>query len=154
MKTFKHYITEIGDSSYPFKYEGSKINGKHHHYSIKHPTDENKDINVVIRHEKGFDGGDKHSAEVSFTRKNNYNHSLVGDMSTGESVRVFSTVHKIMRQHAESNPSVSHFKFTSDKGMEPSRQSLYRKFTSKSGGSTDSDGDETFNNHIIPAKNL
>lgn len=154
MKSFKYYITEIGDSAYPYKYEGSDDAGEYHHYSIKHPTDENKDIKVLIRHEKESDGNNNHSAEVSFTRKNDYKHLLVGDMSTGESVRVFSTVHKIMKQHAESNPSLSHINFTSDKETYPSRQSLYKRFASKIGGSTDSVGDKHFNTHIVPTKNL
>lgn len=152
MKSFRYYITEIGDSAYPFKYEGSDDDGEYHHYSIKHPTDEKKNISVMIRHEYPEEEGGQHSAEVSFTRENDFSHSQKNDMTTGESAKVFSTVGKIMKQHAESNPSVSHFEFTSDKQIEPSRQSLYKRFTSKLGGSTENEGN--YNNHVIPTKNL
>jgi hypothetical protein len=169
MKTFKHYITEIGDSTYPFEYEGSdgeennprqyslkrstdKDGGGKHQYTINHPTDKNKNISVTISHEYNVDNRGKRSAEVSFTRENDRSHDKTNDMSTVESARVFSTIHKIMKKHAESNPSVYNFEFASDKS-EPTRQNLYKRFTSKLGGRTE-DENKSYNTHIIPAKNL
>ena len=154
MKTFKYYITEIGDSTYPSEYEGSAVGGLYHHYSVKHPTDSNKDLRVSIRHDPASNRG-KRSAEVSFTRKEGpKSHAQTNDMSTGESVKVFSTVHKIMKQHAESNPSITHFKFTSDKNTEPTRRSLYTRFAKNRGGTTKSDDENETYDHTIPAKNL
>ena len=138
MRSFKQYITEIGDSSYPFHFMGSDDDGEYHHYHISHPTDPNKDTSVIITHEYPATEG-KHEAEVSFRRANNpgiLGFHKTGDMSTAESAKLFSTVHKIMQHHAVNNPNVSHFIFTSDKS-EPTRGKLYDRFAKKVGGEID-----------------
>lgn len=160
MRSFKQYITEIFDSVYPWDYEGPDEHEEDHNYRISHPTDSNKDILVTITHNYYPAIKGKHGAEVNFRRANNPGmraYNKTGDMSTGESAKVFSTVHKIMRHHAENNPNVSHFEFTSNKELEPTRGKLYDRFAKEVGGVINRQyegGSPGYTEYKIPADKL
>jgi len=157
MRSFKQYITEIGDSSFPWRFTGSDEDGEYHRYHISHPTDSSKDTAVTIIHDYPDSEGEKHGAEVTFRRKGetgNDRFKKTGDMSVKGAANMFATVRDIMRHHAENNPSVSHFEFTSDKS-EKSRRKLYDRFTKKIGGEIDRRfEDDGIINYVIPANKL
>jgi len=46
-------------------------------------------------------------------------------MATGEAVKMFSTIRRIMAHHAEKHPDVSHYEFTAEKRETPRNNLLY-----------------------------
>src|SRR5210317_553017 len=101
MRSFKQYITEIGDSpGYKWKYIGLERDEQTHAYHIEHPEDSSKNTLLRITHEypdvdPDWHDPDEHienqSAEVNFTRIGG-DYEQTRDMSTGETVKMFSTI--------------------------------------------------------------
>lgn len=157
MRSFKQYITEIGDSSYPhFKVTPENSTSHYHSYKIKHPTEENKDINVVIRHDSETLDGPLNNAEVTFSRVKGFNrgqrYAQTNDMTPSESSKVFGAIHNIMKEHAAKNPHIKTYGFSSVKDENGGREKLYKTITKKMGGTSKDLGSETM--HLITRKNL
>lgn len=146
MKTFKSFISESGNSHYPFKTGNSDLIGGHTYY-FQDNTGKHKGVYV-----KNHD--DREHATVVF-----YEHDPDGFNSTfdatGENghsaVKVFSTVKHILKHHSIRYPSIHTYSFSSEKS-EPTRERLYNMFVKKMNGSTKEGA--TVNHHFIPAKTL
>lgn len=155
MRSFKQYITEIGDTSYNYTKKKLKDpSSKTHEYLVKHPTDENKDTSVVIHHDSETLGGPVNNAEITFFRKNvkgETRNLQTNDMTPSESAKVFSTIHNVVKDHAANHPGIKSYFFSSDKN-EKSRNRLYKSFTNKIGGSSEDMG--SYTNHSVKRKNL
>lgn len=153
MLTFIQYIQEAGDSHYPFKETPNnphwdedmhpdsanyhfKVDGEDHFAFIKHHN---------ARHAEVLFG--KEYPDDPFASS----YDLTKDKGT-KATKVFSTVHNIIRHHVKTHPDVEHITFTSSK-FEPTRASLYSKYTKKLGGRTDEYPYETGMEytHTIPA---
>lgn len=154
MFTFKSFLTEVGQFSYPFEktgYMGSGENKTH----VYHFTDEKDNpTKVEITHYKNKKTG-KTNAEVSFLDPSERPGRRV-DASGKKgyaSVKTFSTINNIMRAHQKENPHVDEYSFTSA-AHEKSRGSLYNKFANKLGGSSKMTADGLDVIHKIPAKSF
>lgn len=160
MLRFKEFIAESGDSSYEFhKYPHvGKVfgGGQLHKYSFKDTSGLEK--RVEIFHEPD-DSSRKVDAHVSFhdTDKETEEDEDKKHAATGahrhEALKIFSTVKRIMKDHAKANSHIDNFVFSS-RNNEPSRVKLYSKMTHKLGGETYHDPKYEYSQHSIPADKL
>jgi hypothetical protein len=90
-------------------------------------------------------------AEVSFEPfhddRKSHVYKMTGDKGT-KAARIMSTVHHIIKHHVGNRPHVQTIDFTSDK-TEPSRASVYTRYTKQMGGRTIDLGHE--HRHVIQA---
>lgn len=138
MLTFKQYIAESMDTSYPYK-KDKKITddyaSTHHRYTFK---DRNKKIHHVrISHEKDESGKETGSAGIAFTDSD---RSVEETGKQGRhAIKIFSTVKKIADDHANKHKNITNFKFVGFKSFDPkkkseSRTNLYDRIVNKLGG--------------------
>lgn len=140
MKTFKEMIEESLNNPYPFKKidtVGSKPESQTHYYGFE--DNKGQRTAVKIRH-KGTE------AHADFTDDAG-DFSKTGHAGTN-SVRHFSTVKKIIQQHAKDNPHIKSVIFTSDKTEGQGRHKLYKRLTKMAGGQSEDHKDH--GKHIIP----
>ena len=144
MKTFKQYIQEALDK--PFKYKKVKTyqldddGPSTHHYSFE--DNNGKHTHVYLTHVPKSS-----RAHVNFTDEN---HEFA---ATGKgSIRHFSTVKKIMQDHAASNPHLKSYEFTGIKSKDKKdgggRDRLYKILTRGADGN--SRDEEHYSSHWIP----
>lgn len=139
MKTFKQYLKESFDSHYSFRDRGANSDKTVHKYAFD--TKDNEDtMHVKIDHD-----GDM--ANIAFTDKYGQ-YSATNDKGSG-AVKVFSTVHKIMQDHAAKYPHIKSYHFSGKSG---SRSKLYDRMVQRAGGRSEDKG-ETKAYHI-PADRL
>lgn len=125
MKTFKQFLGESLDRSFPYKYHGEGEENTHE-YSFS-PGKKASKIRVSIIH-----NDKKRSATVTFHREDGQ------ETATGEhprtAAKVFGTVAKIVKEHGKKHrSSIDNINFSAAKS-EPSRVSLYRRITKRLGG--------------------
>jgi hypothetical protein len=114
MLTFQQYITEIFDS--PYDYTGEWIN--RNHWKGFFTTKDNIRYRVTIFNYRSW--------EIIFSRDED---NEVGITNTGDSVRIFSTVAKIVEEFIkERQPEKIQF---SSKTKEPTRIKLYNMLAKK-----------------------
>ena len=139
MKTFKQYLNESLDKPFDYKSTGQYKNSSgetEHHYSFK--DDNGNHTYVYIAHSKDRKGNPQ--ASVDFTDEN-------GDIqATGKgSIRHFSTIKKIMKDHAEKHPHLKMYTFTGEVERDP----LYTRLAKQAGGHSD-DINAYSSRHYIP----
>lgn len=137
MFSFKSFVVlEAGDNPYQFETEYAEPteasyvfhDGKHRYSAaITHfvPRGQTKEdhANVEFGLVAHDDDGDVY-----------HRHDITG--SAGESAgRILSTIHNIIKQHVVRHPILKTVTFTSEND-EPSRASLYKRYTHKLGGTT------------------
>lgn len=146
MLSFSQFMIESGDSHYPYEKTLSYGNFVHH-YDFHDGSGKKK--RVTIDH----DGG---AAEVAFhdvdkeNMKRKQKYGATGE-SKGKSLKIFSTVKHILKNHAKEHPDLHVYSFSSDKS-EPSRVSLYKRMASKLGGASEEGRDQY--HHMIPVDKL
>jgi hypothetical protein len=152
MKSFKQfiesveYLSELFDKPTKYKTMSHKEmglnkdeskSGRFHGYHFKH---NNQSFRVgVYHHPNGH-------AEVDFDTGGS--HDITGQHGHS-SHKIFSSVHKILKDHSDKHKHLSHYKFYSD-ASQPSRGKLYHKLTKKMGGVTKRGEDD--HEHIVPIK--
>lgn len=146
MQPFRQFVSESGDSSYPYDYRGIEHNVVHQ-YQIHHPT--GKKFKVSIFHDMP---GNNASVEFGDESKAVGADVQVTHEHPRDSHKILSTVHKIMKDHSYEH-GINTYHFTSDKS-EKSRVSLYTKFTKRFGGKTVESPNRNFFHHKIPTDNL
>lgn len=127
--SFKQYIEEVFDSSYPYDYERPEENL--HQYSFKTPKSKNEYV-VEFQHEKRPQENIAHLCFVNGIKTGNTNEE------GHSSHKVFSTVKKIIHDHLAKHPFITHLHFTGENSTEDnnsksSRSSLYGKMLVKHG---------------------
>jgi len=133
-------FTESFDSHLPY----DKVNevGRSHVYAFEHNSNR---FRVTIRHNR-----QNPEAVVNFQDKN-------GEMGkTGnhphDAVKVFSTVHKIVKDHVAAHPHLTHVSFAALKSDGHSRASLYHRMAQKLGGNVDHQPDEAGSSYIVKVR--
>lgn len=141
MISFSQYmLCEEAEAPQPFQHY-RKTNGAHVYRF--HLGDDTEHFRVNIQSDVDSSG------YVTFEDpKGRYRQT--GDQGT-RSVKILSTVHKILQHHAATHPGINKMVFTSDND-EPSRVKLYSRYTSKYGGENKKGNWHTY--HTIPTKNL
>lgn len=149
MISFKTFVlSEAGDKPYDFHLDGD--DDEETMYKFKAGD---TDYNTTITHH--HDG--KH-AEVVFGTSHHDDdfgdHTefhLTGDKGT-KAAKVMSTIHHIVKRHIAKHPEIETVGFTSDTD-EPSRVSLYKRYTKRLGGTTH-DSSHAYDTmvHTIPAE--
>ena len=148
MQSFKLFVESL-DSSYPYEKGKSGENHEGAAYHSYHFKDHNgaRTTVVLLHHPNGK------SAELSFFDKHN---SIEKSGKQGsKAVKIFSTVKKIVSDHAAEHPNLKHIEFTSSKiktlrnrNRTHSRAKLYDRFAKSMGGHTEvGDIEDT---HMIP----
>ena len=140
MKTLKQFLEESMNSPYSFKKidtVGSNPENQTHYYGFE--DNKGKRTSVVLRH-KGSE------AHADFTDESG-EFSKTGHAGTN-SIRHFSTVKKIIQQHAKDNPHIKSISFTSDKTEGSGRHKLYKRLTKMAGGQSEDHKD--YGKHTIP----
>ena len=141
MKTFKQYLQEALDKPYDYDDMGSYANSSghsNHRYSFK--DQKGVPTHVNISHYKAENG--KLYANVDFTDEH-------GDTeATGKGgIRHFSTVKKILKDHAAKHPKLHTYEFSGV--AERGRDALYSRLTAKYKGRKEGIDDNT-NQYYIP----
>lgn len=149
MLTFKKYLQEALDRPYEFETghardmgEGSSL----HTYRFKDHKGKQYYVNFMHRESQPDKAG------LSFY-DDKMNVHKTGTAGT-KSIKIFSTVRHIIKQHVAKHPDLQRISFTSEKGSEgeqTSRSKLYKKFADLSGGQTEK-GLEQDTHHIFPRK--
>lgn len=148
MLTFSQFLKEAGDTTLPFKYDGSFDAGDdevYHRYSFNH---EGNKYNTFLTHKNR----PKPHVSVSFSQhmpSGRWTYWMT-NKSGPSAIKVMSTVHNIVKHHLAKHPEIKEVRFTSD-GDEPSRAKLYTRYAEKHGGHTKT-SDEDEHIHIIPAQ--
>lgn len=140
MKSFKQFLGESLDRSFPYKYHGEGEENTHE-YSFS-PGKRASKIRVSIIH-----NDKKRSATVNFHREDGQ------ETATGEhprtAAKVFGTVAKIVKEHGKKHrSSIDNINFSAAKS-EPSRVSLYRRITKRLGGK-ETEPNKTETNFTVP----
>lgn len=145
MKTFSE-LMELFDKEHEFTHTVKPLSDRtsEHRYEFEH---KGKKFQAAIYHDKKTG-----ESEVSFGDE----HGRMG--KTGESgkhsIDVFSKMASIIRHHVKTTPTAKEISFTSKKedGEEGSRSSLYRKMTSRLGGTSTTGRKDVY--HSIPADRI
>lgn len=116
MITFKHYLIEVFTNPYPHR------KTSHGCYSFKTPNDE-YEVSFSFDHYKN-----NGEVNVCFDSKKHGFHSINNE-ARGQSHRVFSTIHNIMKTHLADNPHIKTITFDAWNKY-PSRVKLYDKLLS------------------------
>lgn len=137
MLRFIDFISE----AYDFSKNETTSSSKTHNY---HFSDGDRHYRVQITHSPHKDGG----ADVSFATIDHEGktNARKTDAAPGKSHKIFSTVHNIMKHHAEKH-GIDRYSFSAS-GKEPSRQKLYDRLAKKHGGGL-ADIDIYGNHHYI-----
>lgn len=147
MISFLQYITEAGDNPYPFKeVQKSQHMGHPKSATYEFHVDDDKyfaDLQHFTDSEAEASFGSKHDDPFISA------YALRGDKGE-KAARVMSTVHHIIKRHVSKNPELKTIDFTSDM-FEPSRVSLYTRYTKKMGGETHGSSIDPTRYHRIPA---
>lgn len=149
MKTFKQYISEALDK--PYKYKKAAVvtpspfdNWEIHRYHFH--DDKGAKTHVFISH--GKDTKKNTEATIDFSDEN---HSVAATGKGG--IRHFSTIKKIMQNHAKKHPHVKAFEFTAEKDDnredKGGRIRLYKRLARMAGGHSEDVGNNA-SRHWIP----
>lgn len=136
MKTFKQYLEEVVNNPYDFR-EGEKVGdensiwGHHHRYHFK--SDNGRNFTVTISKFREYVN---HDVEFKDDEANTPGDFLKKTGKAGKHAgRIFSTVHEIMKRHAN-NHDVEGYRVSASKdsdGKENSRTRLYDRMFAKRG---------------------
>lgn len=124
MITFNQYITELFQKHYDYKKHEDYIN---HHEAEFHTDNGNKYQVGIGHHITGSGKTKKHTAHIDFEApesKISNNKMKINHQEGHSAVKVFSTVHHIIRDHLKQHPEISHIKFSASH-KEPTRMKLY-----------------------------
>lgn len=137
MITFKQYLTEVFDSSYPYKKEEDVTRSNsagydfYHAYSFKTPKSKHSHT-VSIFHHTSL-GKPTGLASIGFHHGDNENYHNTNEEGHS-SHKVFSTVMKIMHDHIKYHPEITHIEFKGDDvGKNTTRGSLYKRMVIRHG---------------------
>ncbi len=120
MITFKQYLTEIFKQHY--KVQNLRPNDDEAAAS-RFETDKGNHYHVKVQHHSR----NTPDSEAAFSfHATDSRHSIKLNKSEGvHSVKIFSTMHHIMKHHMQENPKINHMSFDAA-NSEPSRVKLYR----------------------------
>lgn len=137
IRRFTDFISE----AYDFSKNETTSSSKTHNY---HFSDGDRHYRVQIMHSPHKDG----AADVSFATIDEKGKTDVkkSDAGVGKSHKIFSTVHDIMKHHAEKH-GIERYAFSAS-AKEPTRQKLYNRLATKHGGGL-ADIDHNGTHHYI-----